>query len=147
MALPTLDDEWFSLPGPSGAAEKIRRFNAAGTTVDELLGAGVPQSDIDWMLANGYSPPRQREPERVSRLAAEESESSQEGIDVTSLAQNLGIPSWLVRDQSNEFHPLSSNPSQYNDLISCPSSLVGTCWILGLLLTVLPDTAPSPSVS
>ena len=53
------------------------------------------------MLDNDYSPPRQREPERVSRLAAEESESSQEGIDVTSLAQNLGIPSWLVRDLVN----------------------------------------------
>ena len=101
MALPTFDDEWFSLTGPAGTAEKIRRFNAAGTTIDELRGAGVPQSDIDWMLANDYSPPTQREPERVSRLAAEESESSQEGIDVTSLAQNLGIPSWLVRDLVN----------------------------------------------
>ena len=101
MALPTLDDEWFSLTGPSGAAEKIRRFNAAGTTIDELRGAGVPQSDIDWMLANDYSPPTQREPERVSRLATEESAPYQEGIDVTSLAQNLGIPSWLVRDLVN----------------------------------------------
>ena len=99
--LPTFDDEWFSLTGPSGAAEKIRRFNAAGTTVDQLLGAGVQQSEIDWMLSHGYSPPRQREPERVSRLAAEESapsSASQRGIDVASLSIELGIPSTMVEN-------------------------------------------------
>ena len=101
MALPVFDEEWFSLTGPAGTAEKIRRFNAAGTTIDELRGAGVRQSDIDWMLANDYSPPTQREPERVSRLAAEESapsSASQQGIDVTLLAQELGLPSWMVND-------------------------------------------------
>jgi hypothetical protein len=38
-------------------AQKIAAFNAAGTTVEELAGAGVPQSDISWMLSNGYAPP------------------------------------------------------------------------------------------
>jgi len=46
-----------SLWASYGPSQKIAAFNAAGTTVDELLGAGVPQSDIDWMLSNGYAPP------------------------------------------------------------------------------------------
>ena len=46
-----------SLWASYGPSQKIDAFNAAGTTVDELLGAGVPQSDIDWMLSNGYAPP------------------------------------------------------------------------------------------
>jgi len=53
MALPALPSGWSSYT----PQQKISWFNANGTTVDELLGAGVPQSDITWMLGNGYAPP------------------------------------------------------------------------------------------
>ena len=46
MALPVFDDNWFQ----QGPAEKIRRFMAAGTTLDELRSV-ASDSDIAWMLA------------------------------------------------------------------------------------------------
>ena len=46
-----------SLWASYGPSQKIAAYNTARTTIDELLGAGVPQSDIDWMLSNGYEPP------------------------------------------------------------------------------------------
>lgn len=52
MALPTFDSEWFGLD----AAEKIRRFNAAGTSINELRSI-TDEETIQWMLNNGYSPP------------------------------------------------------------------------------------------
>ena len=52
MALPTFDENWFQ----QDAAEKIRRFNAAGTTIDELQTI-TDAATINWMLANNYSPP------------------------------------------------------------------------------------------
>lgn len=45
MALPVFDDNWFQ----QGPAEKIRRFMAAGTTLDELRSV-ASDSDIAWML-------------------------------------------------------------------------------------------------
>ena len=45
MALPVFDDNWFQ----QGPAEKIRRFMAAGTTLDELRSI-ASDSDIAWML-------------------------------------------------------------------------------------------------
>ena len=38
-----------------GAAEKIDYFNQAGVTPAQLLGEGVPTTDINWMLQNGYN--------------------------------------------------------------------------------------------
>jgi len=52
VALPTFDENWFQ----QDAAEKIRRFNAAGTTIDELQTI-TDAATINWMLANNYSPP------------------------------------------------------------------------------------------
>ena len=56
MALPVINEAWNGLT----AEEKIERFNAAGTTVDELRNAGVSQSDINWMLNNNYTPPEDK---------------------------------------------------------------------------------------
>ena len=36
-------------------AEKIGYFNQTGVTPAQLLGEGVPSSDINWMLQNGYN--------------------------------------------------------------------------------------------
>ena len=38
-----------------GAAEKIDYFNQAGVTPAQLMGEGVPATDINWMLNNGYT--------------------------------------------------------------------------------------------
>jgi hypothetical protein len=53
MALPTLPSGWANYT----PQQKISWFNANGVTTADLASAGVPQSDIDWMLDNGYSPP------------------------------------------------------------------------------------------
>ena len=37
-------------------SEKISWFNSVGATVKELTDAGVPQSDINYMLDNGFNP-------------------------------------------------------------------------------------------
>ena len=55
MALPVFDDNWFQ----QGAAEKIRRFMAAGTTLDELRSI-ASDTEIDWMLSNGFTPATKR---------------------------------------------------------------------------------------
>lgn len=53
MALPALPSGWTSYT----PQQKISWFNSNGTTIQELVGAGVPESDITWMLSNGYNPP------------------------------------------------------------------------------------------
>lgn len=53
MALPALPSGWTSYT----PQQKISWFNSKGTTIEELVGAGVPESDITWMLSNGYNPP------------------------------------------------------------------------------------------
>ncbi len=53
MALPALPSGWTSYT----PQQKISWFNSNGTTIEELVGAGVPESDITWMLSNGYNPP------------------------------------------------------------------------------------------
>ena len=55
MALPVFDDNWFK----QGAAEKVRRFMAAGTTLDELRSI-ASDAEIDWMLSNGFTPATKR---------------------------------------------------------------------------------------
>ena len=37
-------------------AQKISWFNSVGATVEELLNAGVPQADINYMLSAGFTP-------------------------------------------------------------------------------------------
>ena len=47
----------YTLPmgwGSFSPQEKIAWFNSNNVSVDQLRAAGVPQSDIDYMLANGY---------------------------------------------------------------------------------------------
>jgi hypothetical protein len=46
-----LPDNWTTF----SPAEKIGYFNQTGVTPAQLLGEGVPASDIDWMLQNGYN--------------------------------------------------------------------------------------------
>jgi hypothetical protein len=46
-----LPDNWTTF----SPAEKIGYFNQTGVTPAQLLGEGVPSSDIDWMLQNGYN--------------------------------------------------------------------------------------------
>lgn len=53
MALPSLPSGWTSYT----PQQKISWFNSNGTTIEELVGAGVPESDILYMLNNGYNPP------------------------------------------------------------------------------------------
>lgn len=40
--------------GTYGAAEKIDWFNTVGATTQDLIKAGVPEADINWMLQNGF---------------------------------------------------------------------------------------------
>lgn len=78
MALPVFDDNWFQ----QDAGEKIRRFTAAGTTVDELRAAGVDSASINWMLDNGYEPP----PTEVAvdnELAREQTRSAERSLKPT----------------------------------------------------------------
>lgn len=58
MALPALPSGWTGYT----PQQKISWFNANGTTIEELVGAGVPESDITWMLSNGYNPPVVQQP-------------------------------------------------------------------------------------
>lgn len=61
MALPVFDSEWFEL----GAADKIARFTAAGTTLDELRSI-ADEGTIQWMITEGgWNPPAQYQPEPV----------------------------------------------------------------------------------
>jgi hypothetical protein len=53
MALPVLPSGWTGYT----PQQKISWFNSNGTTIEELVGAGVPDSDILYMLNNGYNPP------------------------------------------------------------------------------------------
>lgn len=46
-----LPDDWRSY----NAADKIDWYNDNSITADALLNEGVPLSDIEWMLANGYT--------------------------------------------------------------------------------------------
>lgn len=46
-----LPDDWRDY----GASEKINWYNDNDVSVDALLNEGVPMSDIEWMLDNGYS--------------------------------------------------------------------------------------------
>jgi hypothetical protein len=50
--LSMLPSNWYDFD----ATRKINWFNENNVSVDELLRAGVSQSDIDWILRNGYSP-------------------------------------------------------------------------------------------
>ena len=61
MALPVIDDDWYQ----QDAGEKIRRFTAAGTTLDELRSV-ADEGTIQWMMdVGGWKPARQIQQEPV----------------------------------------------------------------------------------
>ncbi len=88
MGLPVFDAEWFGL----GAAEKIRRFNAAGTTLSELESVATPE-EVAYMLANNFSPA----PESTAEPEPQPAPSD----PIADLASELGLPKFLVANYIN----------------------------------------------
>jgi hypothetical protein len=87
VALPVFDSEWFGL----GAADKIERFTAAGTTLDELRSI-ADEGTIQWMIKEGgWKPPQ----ETVQEVQAQPSDP------IADLASELGLPKFLVANLVN----------------------------------------------
>lgn len=85
MALPVFDSEWFDL----GAADKIARFTAAGTTLDELRSI-ADEGTIQWMIEEGgWEPPQE---------TVQEAPPSD---PIADLASELGLPKFLVANLVN----------------------------------------------
>lgn len=91
MGLPVFDAEWFGLTGPEGTAEKIRRFNAAGTTLEELRSV-ADEGTISWMLDNGYNPPAAQQPTYTEPAPSD---------PIADLASELGLPKFIVANYIN----------------------------------------------
>jgi len=89
----------YTLPmgwGSFSPQEKIAWFNSNNVSVDQLRAAGVPQSDIDWMLANGYGSSTRTNTDNTANKPVN-SAGLQSAIDqgLTQDAYTKNIKDWL----------------------------------------------------
>ncbi len=96
MALPVFDDDWFQ----QDAGEKIRRFTAAGTTLDELRSV-ADEGTIQWMMnEGGWKPARQIQQEPV--YVQPEPVYQEPAYDpIAELAISLGLPKFVIANLVN----------------------------------------------
>jgi hypothetical protein len=122
----TLPQGWKSF----SPQEKIAWFNQNNVSVDQLRAAGVPQSDIDYMLANGYGSAGTNAGIAGATTGATESNTgattSGTGIDALAAAQtkaqtqagNIGLtlpPDWSTYDAAQKidwFNRKGTTPAQ-----------------------------------
>ena len=110
------------------AADKIKWYNDNGVTPAELLAAGVPQSAIDYMYANGYTVGKTTSNNSVSSGSSSDSITGGSGIDsLTSGSGNDSITSGSGNDSitSGSDSTVSNNSANNTSagLPSLPSNL------------------------
>lgn len=125
----------YTLPmgwGSFSPQEKIAWFNQNNVSVDQLRAAGVPQSDIDYMLANGYGSAGATQPKPIADPSAGVTQTNTgtttggTGIDALAAAQTkaqtqadtIGLtlpPDWSTYDAAQKidwFNRKGTTPAQ-----------------------------------
>ena len=92
--MPALPDNWQTFSPQA----KINWFNANAVTPAMLAQAGVPQTDVDWMLKNGYRG----------------AEFSTAAANATAAAAGGGGASWYAGSQPEAFKYTGAQPEAFN---------------------------------
>lgn len=106
MAIPALVNSNLAAFVALPPEEKVRQFNAAGTSVEELQAFGVPQSDIDALFSLGFNPPapsiQSRTNSNISTIEAEPAPTPAPTSDyIAELASELGLPRFIIANLAN----------------------------------------------
>jgi hypothetical protein len=112
MALPALPSDW----GSYDAARKIKWFNDKVVTIDDLVAAGVPRPDVDWLIQNGLQPLYQFFSIKWNPNA---SLAEKQGYIKTVLGQ--GITTDAIKTRLGEVDPVNATQEVY-DLLGIPKT-------------------------
>jgi len=112
MALPALPSDW----GSYDAARKIKWFNDNVVTIDDLVAAGVPRPDVDWLIQNGLQPLYQFFSIKWNPNA---SLAEKQGYIKTVLGQ--GITTDAIKTRLGEVDPVNATQEVY-DLLGIPKT-------------------------
>lgn len=110
MALPALPTDW----GSYDAARKVKWFNDNVVTIDDLVAAGIPRTDLDWMIQNGLQPLYQFFSIKWNPNA---SLAEKQGYIKTVLDQ--GITSDAIKARIGDLDPANATQEVY-DLLGIP---------------------------